>query len=261
MNARLYERAAREKPALAPLWHVGQGCSVFAGPLEFNDRHTHSVPVFIAGLYGAFRIMIGSEWMSCRTAVVPAGVPYALDVGGKPLAVIYLEPSFAGASALAPLVGDGEEIGGVLVGRRGETAALRELYEDAAGASWAGEALSNLMAFGARRERSALDARIRDAAEWMHQSGASSEPVADAARRAGLSSSRFQHLFSTEMGVPFRRYRKWQRLRAAIGEVIAGSNFTGAAHAAGFFDQAHFAREFRRTFGAPASRTLSDIRA
>jgi AraC-like DNA-binding protein len=49
-------------------------------------------------------------------------------------------------------------------------------------------------------------------------------------------------------------------MRAAIGDIINGSNFTTAAHAAGFADQVHFAREFRRTFGAPASRGLSRVR-
>ena len=76
----------------------------------------------------------------------------------------------------------------------------------------------------------------------------------------GLSPSRFQHLFTDAVGVPFRRYRAWLRMRRAIGAVIDGSNFTGAAHAAGFADQAHFAHDFRRTFGAPASLSLRDIR-
>ncbi len=56
--------------------------------------------------------------------------------------------------------------------------------------------------------------------------------------------------------MPFRRYRAWHRLRAAIREVVGGSSLTAAAHAAGFADQAHFTRSFRRTFGAPPSRGL-----
>jgi AraC-like DNA-binding protein len=84
--------------------------------------------------------------------------------------------------------------------------------------------------------------------------------VAEVARRVGLSASRFQHLFAEEIGVPFRRYRSWHRLRAAIREVGKGANFTAAAHAAGFSDQAHFSNEFRRTFGAPPSASLRMVR-
>src|ERR1700732_4223352 len=85
-------------------------------------------------------------------------------------------------------------------------------------------------------------------------------PVREVAGSVGHSASRFQHLFSQQIGVPFRRYRGWRRLRVAILEISNGSNFTTAAHAAGFSDQAHFAHVFRRTFGAPPSRSLLRVR-
>jgi AraC-like DNA-binding protein len=80
------------------------------------------------------------------------------------------------------------------------------------------------------------------------------------AAEAGFSGSRFQHLFTRAVGVPFRRFRGWCRMRVAIQEILSGSNFTAASHAAGFADQPHFARNFRRTFGAPASPSLSSVR-
>ena len=43
---------------------------------------------------------------------------------------------------------------------------------------------------------------------------------------------------------------------AAIRTAAGGDNLTTAAHAAGFADQAHFSRAFRRTFGAPPSHGL-----
>jgi methylphosphotriester-DNA--protein-cysteine methyltransferase len=84
--------------------------------------------------------------------------------------------------------------------------------------------------------------------------------VEGVAAEVGLSGSRFQHLFTREVGVPFRRYRAWQRMRAAIAEIVRGSSFGRAAHLAGFADQAHFGHDFRRTFGAPASQSLADPR-
>jgi AraC-like DNA-binding protein len=84
--------------------------------------------------------------------------------------------------------------------------------------------------------------------------------VARLAAAVGLSASRFQHLFTREAGVPFRRYRAWQRMRGAVAEIVRGRSFTEAAHAAGFADQAHFGHDFRRTFGAAPSRSLAFVR-
>ncbi len=112
-----------------------------------------------------------------------------------------------------------------------------------------------MVAHAKRRSRRVIDERISRAVGEL-QSATETVTVAEAAASAGLSASRFQHLFTREVGVPFRRYRAWHRLRAAIREAAGGSSLTTAAHAAGFADQAHFTREFRRTFGAPPSRGL-----
>lgn len=258
-DTRLYERAAE---VLKPIWHVDEGASLFVGPLGYNAAHAHSVPVYLAGLYALFGLRLSrGAWRACRAAVVPAGTSYELDVGGNPLAVLYLEPSVAGADALAPLVRDAEVDGGVLVGASGELRLLRELFEDRQSVGWVRAALDDLLAFSNRRAKRVLDPRIARVVEAMQRHSEDLTPAAVAASSVGLSSSRFQHLFAHEVGVPYRRYRAWHRLRTAIGEIVEGSNFTTAAHAAGFSDQAHFAHSFRRTFGAPASPSLLSLRS
>jgi AraC-like DNA-binding protein len=249
------------KPAPAPaIWHVENSAAFFAGPLQRNAPHRHSVPVYLAGLYGTFRLRVGGDrWQTCRTAMIRAGTEYEFDMAGEVLAVVYLEPNAGGAGALAPLVGDAHEVDGALLGASGETTRLRALYESTSIHDIAA-ALDELIAFSKRRALKGVDARIVRAVEVLQSRSAAGRPVAEVAASVGLSASRFQHLFSTGVGVPFRRYRNWHRLRRAIREVIAGANYTQAAHAAGFTDQAHFAHEFRRTFGAPASRGLAPMR-
>lgn len=83
----------------------------------------------------------------------------------------------------------------------------------------------------------------------------------DFAHFTGLSVSRFQHLFSAEVGVPFRRYRGWQRLKIVIKQVMAGHNLTSAAHMAGYYDQAHFGHHFRQTFGAAPGKSMINMRS
>lgn len=212
-------------------------------------------------MYGNFGLRIeGSEWLSVRTAVIPAGVRHELDLGGNPLAVFYIEPDLAGVHALTPLVRNSCEVNGALVGRTGEVAPLRALYEDRASTSWIAPALLDLLGFGQRRAIRQIDPRVSAVIANLYARFDQLTPVTQVAAAAGLSPSRFQHLFTREVGVPFRRYRAWHRMRVAIREIVNGSSFTRAAHAAGFADQAHFAHDFRRTFGAPASRSLTNIR-
>lgn len=260
-NERLYEPAATATGELDALWHVDEWRTFFAGPLDYNASHQHGAPVYLAGLYGKFGLRLeGGRWLSCRTAVIPAGVRHELNIGGNPLAVFYIEPNVAGVDALTPLVRNAREVDGGLVGTTGEVKLLRDLYEDRAATHWARPALIDLLGFARRRAVREIDPRVARVVERVSARDDDLTPVAELAASAGLSASRFQHLFTREVGVPFRRYRAWHRMRAAIREIVSGNNFTRAAHAAGFFDQAHFAHDFRRTFGAPATRSLSRVR-
>jgi AraC-like DNA-binding protein len=261
-DKRLYDRAAKASRPPSPLWHVDGECALFAGPLGYNAPHHHSVPVYLVGLQEPFRLRLGGgRWLSCRAAVIPAGTTYELDVRGEPIAVLYVEPTAGGANLLVPLLRDAREVDGAVVGGAGEVAPLRSLYESNGGAREASAVLDDLLRFCEPRSRRTLDARIARGVLHLQSCYDDRLPVAEVARHVGLSASRFQHLFAEEVGVPFRRYRSWHRLRAAIREVAKGESFTAAAHAAGFSDQAHFSNEFRRTFGAPPSASLRLARA
>jgi AraC-like DNA-binding protein len=262
MERRLYKRAIlKAAVGQRALWYVGDGISTFAGPLRRNHLHSHSVPVLLTGLYGTFRFRSEKgSWTVCRRALVPARQLYEFDMAGEPLSVIYLEPSVGGAGALAPLVSNANEYAGVLHGDGEDSAALRLLYEDQSSAAWAGDALFDLVQAARPRERRDIDLRILRVVRALQSSATAGTSADAAARSVGLSASRFQHLFTVEAGIPFRRYRAWRRMLRAIREIVSGANLTNAAHAAGYADQAHFAREFRRTFGASASAGIIDAR-
>ncbi|HWK39796.1 MAG TPA: helix-turn-helix domain-containing protein [Hyphomicrobium sp.] len=253
----LNERAATPPAPPGSLWHVDDaGWAMFAGPLHHNAPHAHSAAVYLAGLYGTFRLRIrDGDWVICRSAVIRAGTPYEFDVAGDPLGVFYLEPNLAGPDALGVLTGSSEEVGGALVGQR-DGSLLRACFERRSDAGEMHRAMMELLQYGHRRAHRSVDMRITRAVEQMQMMTPESYSTVLAAEAAGLSASRFQHLFTREVGVPFRRYRLWHRLRVAIREAARGSSLTNAAHTAGFADQAHFSRAFRATFGAPPSRGL-----
>jgi AraC-like DNA-binding protein len=95
--------------------------------------------------------------------------------------------------------------------------------------------------------------RIRVAPDQPHQ-------LSELEDRAGLSPSRFQHLFKAETGVPLRRYRIWNRMGAAVRACSEGASLTEAAHAAGFASSAHFSSAFRDMFGMMPKDLLKTLR-
>jgi AraC-like DNA-binding protein len=66
---------------------------------------------------------------------------------------------------------------------------------------------------------------------------------------SGLSPSRFMHAFTESVGVALRRYILWLRLQRSSCELMNGATGTEAAHVAGFADEAHMTRTFRRMLG------------
>ena len=252
---RLYERAALGDSRFDALWDIRDGRTYFTGPLYYNASHQHGAPVFLAGLYGKFRLRLhGGDWLWCRTAIIPAGVLHELDVGGEPITVLYIEPTIAGADAFKPLINNSRALDGALVGNGGEIRFMRDLYEDRYQPDWTTEPLLDLLGYAKRcAQPVVIDPRLTRVVDHLSEHGDDLTSVATWARQAGLSPSRFQHLFTEQIGVPFRRYRSWNRMRLAIREIIRGHNFTTAAHATGFTDSAHFSHEFRKTFGAPAT--------
>ncbi|MGO9235664.1 MAG: helix-turn-helix transcriptional regulator [Methylocella sp.] len=248
----LYERAAAAP--FAPLLHVGPGHMIASGQAVHLSSHQGGVPVYLVGLYGKFLLrMAAGRWQSCRTAIVPPGMLHELKFHDEPFVAFYIEPCTGGLETLKPLMRGARDSDGAWIGSGGEISLMRALYEDRSNRQDAGAILDDLLGFAQKQVVRTLDPRVARVAESLREgSDDDLTPVACKAA-AGLSSSRLQHLFSEQVGVPYRRYRAWSRMRAAMWEIQNHSNFTVAAHASGYSDSAHFSHDFRRTFGTTGS--------
>lgn len=98
-----------------------------------------------------------------------------------------------------------------------------------------------------------IDPRVRSAVESLMLEPDEKISLADLAARAGLSQSRFAHLFRRDVGLPMRQYRLALRMEEAVTQISLGLSPTDAAYAAGFSDYAHFCRVCRRMFGSVPS--------
>lgn len=238
--------------------YVGQGWLLYCGPLQHLETHRYGAAVLHVGVYRPFRLRLADgEWRECQCAVVPPGVPHALDLAGGVHGKLFVErdsPHGAGFRRRFPWR-DG-------VARRFRDADTVELFR------WVFEADPDRRAVESRLDgwlggmadgAGGFDARIRTVIQVMAR-----EPDRNFSQEAlagliGLSPSRFLHLFRESTGVPYRRFRQWRRLLAAIGHLHAGDNLTRAALEAGFADAAHFSHCFRDAFGvnpAPVFRRI-----
>jgi AraC-like DNA-binding protein len=256
----LYESATGRTVPDA-LLHVGSSHTCYVGTLDYVKTHRHGAVVFLAGLYGTFQLRVdGGEWLTCRTAVIPAGVRHELHLHGEPLGVYYPEPDVALQSALLRLVQHRDVHAGIILGRGQAVTPLRELYEHRASHLWVGEALAELTSrTAAHAAPIEIDPRLAAVIAHLREFPDDLTPVDRLAGVHNLSGSRFLHLFSEQLGVPYRRYRIWNRVRAAMRCALAGNSLTDAALATGFADSAHFTHNFRDTFGVTPTYVFNRI--
>lgn len=240
------------------LWN---GCSLWighgAGLVQAHDHHAIQISLALTGCV-RFRVP-GGRWSDYSAAMVPPHRRHQFDGNGQMVAQVFVEPETLQGRALLARWGDqsiaslGDDPGDV-------AGSLRKAYarkaRDAALQALAMECVARLAGGDVSL---AVDARITRAIEWMR--GRLNQPVslAEAARVAHLSPSRFRHLFVSQTGISFRAYLLWARVSSAVGAAMGGMSWTEAAQAWGFADSAHLSRTCRRMFGiAPSMLVRGD---
>lgn len=112
------------------------------------------------------------------------------------------------------------------------------------------EALHRLALARADAAPDGLDPRLRAVVDRVAADPGAGLDRADAARLAGMSTSRFSHVFSAALGVGFNRWVEELRLRQAC-RLLDATDRTVAAIASqlGFADPFYFSARFRRYAG------------
>ena len=223
---------------------------MMATPALSNSPHVHFPASIYIGLEDDVEVITNTAQLRGRLILVRANIEQNVDTFGKPLLDLLVDADGNSYRYLEPLLGEADAV--VL-----DFDKLQALEDDMHKAlvgeldcSQAWRLVENiLISLSAYRpERPEFDARIAQLAQMLRQELPVNPNVAELAEQAGVSESRFLHLFKQQYGLPVRQYLLWARLRRAASLWDSGISLTEVAAEVGFYDQAHFARTVRRMF-------------
>lgn len=224
-----------------------------------NAVHAHHAVQVALALEGRFRFQSPEDgvWLDCAGAVIASNYPHAFDGrNAAVLAHVFVEPVSLVGRVLLQRYAAANGIC-VLDGPLRDTAAesLASCYRTSrkpADLIVAARGVIRLLTDGVEAPHPA-DPRILQALDYLRDNLGGAVSLARVAAAVNLSPSRFRHLFVAEMGLAFRPYVLWLRLKQAVEAFAAGESLTTAAYRAGFADSAHLSRTFRRMYGMSAA--------
>jgi len=226
-----------------------------------GDVHAHHAIQMSLALSGRVKLRSdGSDWQNYLGAIVRPHHRHQFDGCGESVAQLFVEPETIRGRALlerypgSPISALPDEIIEPLI------ASLRRSYQsratDAALIATGEQAIAALS--GGVQPALEVDPRITRAIQWLQSRKGTTITLADAARVAHLSPSRFRHLFMAHTGISFRAYLLWTRVASAVGAAMGGMSWTEAAQEWGFADSAHLSRTCRRMFGIAPTMLLRE---
>ena len=233
--------------------------------------------VFYAGLLGrprercsgAFNIYVSIEgglWLTTadggesygEMAAVLPNIRHTIASDYRSVLSIVIEPESVRPGVLEDLVNRLSGPEGTAFTDRIRSA-YRKLREQEGGNDFS-SAEFDILCLGEALPQRVLDPRV---ARSIVQIGKfSGEPVtaASCATEAGLSPSRFLHLFKEETGISFRSFRAWKRARHLLHFANQDINLAHLAQDIGYPDSTHFSHSIRRFYGLKPRAIFSGSR-
>jgi AraC-like DNA-binding protein len=217
------------------------------GPAYASSGHAHHCVQLVLALDGNLRVRgQGAAWVSCGAVLVRPDAHHEVEARDTTVLIAFVEPeSDLGAALAERLKQDVTPISRREVARwraalRGGAQLSRSRVE-----TWVRRDLLH------GRKAPRIHPGVRSALRSLREQLGSPKVVSltNLAKIAGLSRSRFMHVFTQSIGVPVRPYILWLRLQRASGLLMRGASITEAAHSAGFSDAAHLTRTCRRMLG------------
>ncbi|ODR26728.1 AraC family transcriptional regulator [Mycolicibacterium porcinum] len=222
------------------------GQALYSGPGLGLQPHSGSVWCLAVGVDGPLTVTVQGTALIARSVLIPPRLTHHLSMRGG-LVSCYLDPGSQRSAACRQRFTVFQ--GSIGIGHAAEPALVAGPDDDESARRW--------LDLAAPDTPHRIDPRIELVAKQIREDPAAALSAREFAAAAGLSESRFLHLFRREAGTSLRRYRMWSRLMSVGIAVAAGQNLTTAAAESGFASPSHLADTFKTTFGLSASQLLT----
>ena len=240
----------------APRWYLWDGGYLAIGESGGTvPPHAHHAIQITLGLDGEIRFRPDEgEWRHMRGAIVLPDATHSFDGMNSLVAMLFVDPESREGRWLRHSLRDPVTI---IPEARIERVIppLRQFHENPLEALETAELIQHTVSSlcAGAPPRRPLDPRVVKAIAFMRQAEIPRLRLEDVADTVFLSPSRFAHLFSQNVGLPFRRYVLWRKLSRAMLAIGRGHSLTTAAQEGGFSDSAHLTRTFYQMWGTPPS--------
>lgn len=240
-------------------------------PNDVLTPHVHDRTVVAVMLQGSFDLVIRSHTNPCTAGTVfvePGGERHANRIGKAGAWVLVIEPTplyeqqdlepcraFLDAPVAfrhPPAAGIADRLRQELYRRVDASSVLLE--------ELAVELIAAAAGSGTRRKNRPAPPWLLRARELVHESPLTPLRVRDVAAEVGVHPVYLTKAFRERWGTSLGTYQRRRRLEWAASRLVAGEPVAEVAHRAGFADQAHFTRAFKRFSGRTPGRFRATAR-
>lgn len=212
-----------------------------------RERCPGAFHVYVA-IQGGLRLTTGDGFESLGELIVlPPNLPHTIASDYRSAICLVIEPESVRVGAFEQMAARLSGPEAPLFARR-----IREAYGELKhrqGGDEISSAEFDIMCFGEALAPRALDPRVVRAIAQIGRFCGEPVTAASCAVEAGLSPSRFLHLFKEETGISFRSFRAWKRARHLLHFANQDINLAHLAQDIGYPDSTHFSHSIRRFYG------------
>lgn len=236
-------------------FYVWKEMAAYTGVSFATKRHSHFYHQFCFSLDKPFllRGKNGKDFYS-QAALVPSGVSHETTFGNDRFIILLIDPLLFAVSYQTGFIHKEGDPAFDLTDIISNSDILFFETELKSNQSEAKNKILQLLKdkFILENQRN-IDNRIKDSLSFIQQDELDQLTLKQISKITKLSPSRFRHLFRSETGITFSSYKLWKKTQKAIFTLIEQKDLMNAAYEGGFFDQPHFNRVLRRSFGLSPS--------